>query len=65
MKNSFCSIVPVILKFAKVLLVSLYFLKVSPKNTAFSSVWLFFGRHFLLFVDFPTHIETAWFEFFK
>ena len=38
MENSFCPAALVVLKFAKVLLVQLYFLTISPQNTVFSSV---------------------------
>ena len=35
----------------------------------FSSIWLFFGRHFLIIYRFETvwywDVETAWYEFFK
>ena len=45
---------PVVLTFAKTLLVSLYFLTVSPQDDVFSSVWLFFKRHSLPLCRLPS-----------
>ena len=60
MENSFCSAAPVVLKFAKVLLVQLYFLKVFPQVTVFFAL-LDNSLDVIscLFVDSSIYIEMA------